>query len=171
MTANEEQQNKKPLNPDILKWAVAGLLGFVIIVFVFGVGIWVGTEKARFSYGWAESYHKNFGGPKTGFLGNWREFPAGDFIEGHGSFGEIIGINNDNIVVKDRGNTEKIILLKENTTIERFRDTIKPEELKVGDFIVVIGSPNDSGQIEAELIRVLPAPQSFLPPESNKRYF
>ena len=160
----QKQGGKKTSNSDILKWVIIGFLALIIIVLVFGIGIRVGLEKARFSYGWAENYHKNFGGPRMGFMDDWRQFPAGDFIEGHGSFGEIIKINNDNLVIKGGDNAEKVILLKGDTIIERFRETLKPGDLKVGDFIVVIGSPNDSGQIEAKLIRVLPDQQSFLPP-------
>ncbi len=167
----ENQQNRKISNPDILKWIIFGIMGFIITVLVFGIGVWVGTEKARFSYGWAESYHTNFGGPRMGFFGNWRELPAGDFIESHGSFGEIIKIDNDGFIIKGRDNTEKIITITEDTVIERLKDAIKLSDLKINDYVVVIGSPNDSGQIEAKLIRVLPPPPlSYLPKSFNNHY-
>ncbi len=156
---------KRLLHPDVLKWIITGLAGFIIIVLVFGAGVWVGGEKARFSYYWAESYHKNFGGPRPGFLGDWQNFPAGDFIEGYGAFGEIIKIDDSMLVVKGRDNVEKIILIKDNTTIERFRDTIKITDLKIGEYIVVIGEPNNAGQIEAKFIRLLPV----LPKETSFR--
>src|SRR3989344_915458 len=107
-------------NPDILKWVIIGLAGFVALILVFGAGVKVGALKARYSYKWAESYHKNFGGPRGGFFGDWRQFPAGDFISGHGAFREII-----------------------------------KEGLKVGDRAVIIGSPNEEGQIEAKMIRIM----------------
>ena len=164
----DENKQNKIFNTDTLKWVIIGLAGFIIVVLAFGLGIWVGTKKAEFSYRWAESYHENFGGPRGGFVANWRDFPAGDLIEGHGSFGEIIKIDDNSFVIKSRENAEKVILLKEDTVIEKFRETIKPGDLKTGDFVVVIGSPNDSGQIEAKLIRVMPAPpMSFLPPNLN----
>ncbi|TSC53659.1 MAG: hypothetical protein LiPW39_149, partial [Parcubacteria group bacterium LiPW_39] len=53
-----------------------------------------------------------------------------------------------------QGDVEKIILISEKTTIEKGRETIKKEELKAGDRVVIIGSPNEQGQIEAKLIRV-----------------
>jgi hypothetical protein len=47
--------------------------------------------------------------------------------------------------------------------IERLRETVKISDLKVDDFVVVIGEPNDSGQIEAKFIRLLPpAPLGFI---------
>lgn len=153
----DEQQDKKIVNRDVLKWVIIGLAGFIIICLVLGVGVWIGAEKAKFSYRWAENYNKNFGGPRAGFMNDLGRFPAGDFIEGHGTFGEIIKINSD-LVVKGQGDAEKIIVVSPETVIQKGRDTIKKEELKVGDNIVVIGSPNESGQIEAKLIRVLPGP-------------
>jgi len=170
---DEDKQDNKKINPlpssegdrvnrDVLKWIVIGLAGFVIIVLVFGTGMFVGQMKARFSYRWAESYHKNFAGPEGGFFGDWRTLPPpGDFIEGHGTFGEIIKINDSDLIVKGQGDVEKVILITKDTTIERGRDTLKKEELKVGDSIVIIGSPNEQGQIEAKLIRVFPPKTSF----------
>lgn len=142
------------MKSDILKRVIVGLAGFVVLVLIFGVGMKIGELKARFSYRWAESYHKNFGGPRGGFFGDWRGFPRGDFIESHGTFGEIIKINDSDLVIKGQGDMEKIILISEKTTVEKGRDTIKKEELKVGDRVVVIGSPNEQGQIEAKLIRI-----------------
>lgn len=151
----DEQQDKKIVNRDVLKWVIIGLAGFIIICLVLGVGVWIGAEKAKFSYRWAENYNKNFGGPRSGFMADLRRFPTGDFIEGHGTFGEIIKIDSD-LVVKGRGDVEKIIVVSSETVIQKGRDAIKKEGLKIGDNIVVIGSPNESGQIEAKLIRVLP---------------
>jgi len=149
---------------DILKWIIVGLLAIVVIVLVFGLGVFVGEKKAKFSYRWAENYHKMFAGPRAGFLGNLRisPFPPFDeFIEGHGTFGEIIKIEGNNLVVKGRGNVEKVIIVTEKTVIKSGRKDIKFSDLKIGDMIVIIGSPNDKGQIEAKLIRVFPPKISF----------
>jgi len=149
---------------DILKWIIVGLLSIVIIVLVFGLGVLVGEKKAKFSYHWAENYHRMFAGPKIGFLGSLRipPFPPFDeFIEGHGTFGEIIKIEGNNLVVKGRGNVEKVIIVTEKTVIKSGREDIKVSDLKIGDIIVIIGTPNDKGQIEAKLIRVFPPKTGF----------
>jgi len=146
-------------NRDILKWVVVGLACFGAAVLIFGAGVFVGGTKAKFSYRWAESYHKNFGGPKEGFFGDWKEMPRGEFMEGHGSFGEIIELNTStssgrgSFVIKGRGDMEKIILTVPETIIKNGRDTVE-DGLKVGDKVVIIGSPNNEGQIEAKLIRI-----------------
>ncbi len=163
---NNEQNNKKinpspfpkgdRVNPDVLKWVVIVIIGFVVVALIFSVGMFVGGTKARFSYRWAESYHKNFGGPQGGFLGDWRKLPLSpsDFIEGHGTFGEIIKINDSDFVIKGQGDIEKVIIITEDTVIKKGMATIKKEELKIGNRVVVIGSPNEEGQIEAKLIRL-----------------
>jgi hypothetical protein len=102
-----------------------------------------------------------FAGPKAGFLGNLKMPPFDEFIEGHGTFGEIIKIEGNNLVVKGRGNVEKVIIVTEKTVIKSGREDIKFSDLKIGDMIVIIGSPNDKGQIEAKLIRVFPPKTGF----------
>jgi len=143
------------MNKDILKWIIVSLTGFAVIVLIFGAGMVVGGMKAQFSYRWTESYHKNFAGPRNGFLNDWRNnlFFPGDFIEGHGAFGEIIELEEDGFVIKGRGGIEKLIMITQDTTIKKGK-RIKEDSLKVGDNIVVIGSPNEEGQIEASLIRL-----------------
>jgi len=152
-----EEKNNKEINQDVLRWIIIGLVGFALIALIFSAGMKVGASKAKYSYLWAESYHKNFAGPRDGFLGDWRSAPplsSGDFIEGHGAFGEIIQIDDTGLVVRGRGNIEKLIIINQNTTIQKGRDMVKKDELKVNDQIVIVGSPNEDGQIEAKLIRI-----------------
>ena len=149
---------KKSINQDVLKWVIVGLIIIVIVVLIFGAGIVVGERKARFSFRWAEQYHRNFAGPQVGFFSDWRSFPAGDLIGAHGVFGQIIKIDGSTVIIKGSDNVEKIVLIKDSTIIERFRDIVKITDLKVDGYIVVIGEPNDAGQIEAKFIRLLPSP-------------
>lgn len=150
---SEEKHKKLFQNPDVLKRVIIGLAGFIVIILIFGAGVKVGTLKARYSYRWADNYHKNFAGPRGGFLGDWRSFPSGDFIGGHGAFGEIIELSDSSFVIKGREDIEKIIVITEETIIKKGRETIQ-DGLVVGNRVTVIGSPNEEGQIEAKLIRV-----------------
>jgi len=142
----------------IILWSLGGLVAFLLI---FKMGMSVGFRKANFSFRWGENYHQNFGGPRGGFLGNWS---GKDFIDAHGVTGQIIKIDGNTLVIKGRGDAEKIVALDEKTVIERFRETLKPADLKVDDLIVVIGEPNEAGQIEAKLLRVMPPPVGGAPP-------
>lgn len=129
---------------------------------VFSLGMAIGYRKARFSYAWGENYHRNFGGPRNGFLGDFgRDLMGMDFIGAHGTFGQILEIKDSELVVRGKDNVEKIIVVGEDIEIRRFEDTIKLSDLKVDDPIVIIGEPNDSGQIEAKFIRVMPTPSSM----------
>ena len=87
-------------------------------------------------------------------MGGFPGFPDRDFIEGHGAFGEIIKINDSDLVIKGKDDVEKIILITKDTVIKKGKKTIKKEDLKVGNAITVIGNPDNQGRIEAELIRV-----------------
>lgn len=140
------------------------LVGFIILLFVLKLGMVVGFKKANFSYRWGENYHQNFAGPRSGFFGGLiKDFSGRDFIGAHGVFGQIIKIESSTLIIKGQDNTEKIVLVKDNTVIERLRDTIKSSDLKVDDYIVIIGEPNDKGQIEAKFIRLLPSPLPMQP--------
>jgi len=153
-------ENKK-INHDTLKWIIIGVVAFVVLVLAFGAGMFIGEIKARFSYRWAENYHRNFGGPQNGFMGELKMMPPNsEFIEGYGAFGQIIKIESSAIIIKGRGDVEKIIVIKDDTVIKRLRNTIKLKDLKIDEYIMVIGDPNDAGQIEAKLIRVLSPMQS-----------
>ena len=162
---NEEKSIKKLFkifeNRDVLKWIIIGLVSFTALVLVFGAGVKVGALKARYSYRWAENYHKNFAGPRGGFFDNFRRgFDDDDFIEAHGVFGSVIKIDTSTssgqatLIVKGKDNVEKTILIFDKTTISNRRDVIKFDGLKIDDQVVIIGSPNEQGQIEAKFIRV-----------------
>lgn len=154
MNEDNQSQNKKLLHHDGLKWIIIALLAIGVIILVFGIGLWVGGKKAKFSYHWAEQYHEMFAGPRAGFFGDWRSFPRGEFIEAHGAFGEIIEMKENEFVIKGRGDVEKVILIIDKTIIQKGREKVKKEDLKVGNFVVVIGSPNEEGKIEAKMIRI-----------------
>jgi len=135
-------------------------LGVIAILFLtFNAGMYVGFRKARFSYQWGENYHKNFAGPRGGFF---RDFGGKDLIDANGVAGQIIKIDSQTLVIKGRDNVEKIVLVKDNSVINRLREIIKLSDLTVDDNIVVIGEPNDQGQIEAKLIRIMPLPSGMM---------
>ncbi|MCX6790944.1 MAG: hypothetical protein NTV62_01975 [Candidatus Gribaldobacteria bacterium] len=151
----------------------------VILLMVFKLGLIVGTRKADFACRWSDSYHRNFGGPKGGFM---NEFKDRNFMDASGIFGQIIKIDNSTstattepavlkIIIRGRDNAEKIILVSGNTSIALTKDNLKPQDLKMDDLVVVIGEPNQQGQIEAKLIRIIPPPTGMenLPPNGRIR--
>jgi hypothetical protein len=131
---------------------------------VFRLGMFVGFRKAGFSYQWSDNYHRNFAGPRGGFGG---DIMGNDFIEANGAFGRIIKIDGQTIAVKGKNEAEKLILISDKTIIKKFKDTVPAAELKTDDNIVVIGEPNEAGQIEANLIRIMPTPPSGRPMDAK----
>ena len=126
----------------------------VVTMLIFSAGIFVGFHKASFGRAWGENYERNFGmGP------NRMMFGRDNFPNAHGAVGKIIKIELPTIIVQDeKDNTEKVILIKEggDTRIQEMMTSIKATDLAINDYVVVIGSPNDQGQIEAKFIRVMP---------------
>jgi len=128
---------------------------------IFRLGMAVGFYKAGFSYRWGENYHRNFGGPRAGFLG---DFFGRDLIESHGTVGKIIKVEPPSIIIDGKDGIEKDIVIKDDTAVKKMHETIAAKDLKIDDFVVVVGSPNNAGQIEAKLIRVMPSPATIPPP-------
>ncbi|MDO8676842.1 MAG: hypothetical protein Q7K16_04350 [Candidatus Azambacteria bacterium] len=160
------------------KIVAISLAAMAVMFLTFVVGMHVGFRKAMFSYQWGENYHKNFTGPRGGmFRGMLRDFGGKDFIDSHGASGQILkvdpstdstgslqaGSGQAELIIKGQDGVEKIIVIKEDTSIARLRETIKISDLKINDSVAIIGSPNEQGQIEAKFIRVLPEPGAIAP--------
>lgn len=141
----------KPLGIAIV---AIGVLAVLFLVFLAGEAVEAG--KANFSYRWGESYYRNLVGPHSATPFNMMR--GGNFMMGYGTAGSIIKIDNATLTIQDeRDKSEKTVVVGKDTVIRRFRDALQLSDLKVDDDVIVVGSPNNSGQIEARLIRVLPA--------------
>ena len=167
--------NKEQIKNEVKKFAESKnfkkliyILGaIVVITLVFQAGMMAGYRRASFSRDWGNNYERNFGPKREGprfMMNNMRDIP-----NAHGAIGKIIKIEFPNIVVLDKDQTEKIVIIKDDTSILERREILGKESLAVDEFIVVIGNPNDQGQIEAKMIRIMPAPEDMMgiPPVIN----
>lgn len=130
-----------------------------IIVLIFQLGMIAGFRKASFSNDWGNNYERNFGPMRKAppfMRDNLREMP-----NAHGAIGKIIRIEFPNIVVLDKDQTEKVVVIKDDTNILERKDKVTKDNLVVDQFIIVIGNPNNQGQIEAKLIRIIPSPEEI----------
>jgi len=132
---------------------IIGIFCLTLLVSSFQIGMIVGFRKARVSYDWSEHYDKNFGGPRRAIMG----MPIGtpQFMGAFGNFGTIIRIDDPAIIISGSNNTERIVITDDKTQFINIRDKILKTDLKLGDSIVIIGEPDDQGQIIARLIRLL----------------
>jgi hypothetical protein len=153
--------NSKTTHSNIIALVVGAVL---IALLSFAAGIHVGFKKAKFSYKWGENYERNFMGPRPGMMGPgfmdrgpmgfFREFGGKDFRNAHGLSGTIISIADNKLIIKDRDEKENTVSATDKTIIKQRRDTLKISDLKTGNIVVVVGNPDDSGVINADIIRV-----------------
>jgi hypothetical protein len=145
---------KKLLESKFLKILIYILGVLIIVVLIFQAGFYAGFRKASFGREWGNHYFENFG-PRhdRGGMPIMMEFP-----NPNGANGKIIKIELPTIIVQDRDNTEKVVLLEDDTKIISQKQDISVKDLKIDDFVVIIGNPNNKGQIEAKLIRIMPVP-------------
>lgn len=132
---------------------------FVILVSFIG-GIKVGAHKALFSCQWGENYERNFMGsrPPMEHTGPFelmaRNFEGRDFRNAHGMAGAIISVADGKLIIKDKDGKENTVAVTDKTIIKSQANNLKISDLKTDDQIVIMGRPNDSGMVEADLIRV-----------------
>jgi hypothetical protein len=153
------------------KWLISILVGLIILLLIFQLGMYVGFRKAGFSFRWGDNYHMMFGGPRGGFL---RDFEGKDFISGHGTAGIIAKIDGNSLIIKGPDGVEKIINITDGTAIKKGTADIKLSDLKIDERVVIIGSPKEDGSIDAKIIRIFdinnlpPSPPDFMGPKGGR---
>jgi hypothetical protein len=136
---------------------IVGIGAAVIVLIIFQAGVFVGYRKASFAYRFGDNYYRTFNRRTPAPLG----FPVGDkFFVSHGAAGQVMSISLPTFVVAGPDSVEKTVLVGTSTLVRKLDAELKPEDIKTGDFVVVIGDPNDDSQIQAKLIRILPDPPS-----------
>ena len=124
-----------------------------ILVCVFEAGVSLGYHEATFSSHWGANYEQNFGnGGMQGSMG----IPDGHDPEPHGTAGQIISISGSTIVVQNTDRQEQKIVISSSTVIRNQENTMTAASLATGDYVVIVGNPDNQGNIEASLIRIIP---------------
>lgn len=138
------------------------LASLIVLLLVFMGGEAVGFRKASYSYQWGERYFQSFVGPRPGFPG---DLGRDGFLGDHGTAGTVLSVNaaSSTLAVNDVGGTEREVLVSSSTFLRMGRDTISLSDLKTNERVVIVGTPDSVGRIEAQLIRVLP-PGGMMPP-------
>lgn len=140
-------------------------LGIIVLMLgSFAGGVKVGIHKAKFSYRWGENYEQNFmggrpggdgpGGERGGMTGMMKDFEGRGFRNAHGLAGTIISVAENKIIVKDKDGKENTVAVTDKTLIKSRQDDLRIENLKADNQIVVMGSPDENGVVNAVLIRV-----------------
>lgn len=148
----------------VFRNVLIGSASVIILLLTFKAGMVAGFRKSSYSFNWGQNYHRNFGGPREGWLDDLR---GRDFIDGNGITGQILKIDDSTLVLKGRDGAERVIVVTDDTAIRRFKDSVSISDLHVDELIVVIGEPNDQGRIVAKLIRLMPPAPNTLPAASQ----
>lgn len=141
-------------------------VGIMFVSFlIFQAGMFVGLYKSSFRHDWDDNFFRNFGPRNNGRMigGDIQD----NFPNAHGAIGKIIKIEFPTMIIADKDNTEKVILITDDTKIRQMRQEGTFDDLKIGTYVVVIGSPNNQGQIEARLLRIIPNSIDSIVPNTN----
>jgi hypothetical protein len=110
---------------------------------IFQLGMLVGYRKAQFTNELGENYARGFGRP---------EMPGG-----HGAVGTIVRVDLPSIIIEGPDNLEKEVLVSSSTLIRSLDQNASTSALQTNAIVTIIGTPNNQGQIVANLIRIITA--------------
>ena len=143
-----DKENKKlACHHGVLALVIAVLLGFILIVLVFKIGMMVGMSKSSFYSCGTANYQKDFSKHMVGKFSAWKK-------SAYSSYKEVVKLTESGFVVKDSDNKEQTIVISEDTVIIKGIEKTG-NEVSVGDKVYVVGSSNESGQVEASMVKIL----------------
>lgn len=142
------------------------MAGVAVLAGVFQLGMSVGERKAKHFNRWNENYGRNFGpgftGPgmmDPGFGRRMMDLPqpfGNAALPGaHGVFGKVLSTDGGKILIQGQDGVEQSILVTTSTAIRVGNSEAKLGDIETDQRISVFGRPNDQGQIEARLIRLM----------------
>jgi hypothetical protein len=138
-------------------------IGFLIIaLFVFEAGVAVGFHKAGFTRSWEEHYGDNFGAPVMYGM------PARGLPDPHGASGTVMNVSLPTFGVAGPGRSEQIVEVGRGTIIRDGANTVDTSDIAPGKYVIVIGTPGERGEVDARLVRVLPAPDATSSPAKGQ---
>ena len=140
---------------------IIGLLSLIVALFVFQLGVFVGYHKAFSSYSGGDRFYRMMQGPQ-GPQGP--QIPQAmfddkdDFLPSHGVTGRVVSVSLPSFIVAAPNNLEKTVVVGDKTITRKFRDTVMSSDIHTNDFVIVLGEPDQSGNVDAKFIRIMPAP-------------
>ncbi len=137
----------------LVRTILIALGSLVILSGVFALGARMGQRQERHFTRWSEGYDRMFGRPGPGGLPPGRPM----FPMEHAIFGKVISMSTSTMVVQGKEGIEQSVTMASSTEIRAGRETIAIKDIKPDAEVAIFGAPNEQGQIEARLIRVMPA--------------
>ena len=149
---NLQEAFKNPHTKKTLK-----ILGVILAaMIIFSGGMIVGFFKGEFSEKWDRNYMGVMGGPRSPF--STFSDTDGRAPSPHGTAGQVISFNNNQLVIKGPGDTENVVTISPQTVIRELHRQGTTTEILAGSWVTAIGSPDESGRLVATFVRIMPAP-------------
>jgi len=137
----------------VLMGLLIGIIALIILLAVFNLGVLVGSRRTDSFYRWDENYARNFTMPPP-FSSS--SLPGtGRFLTADGVAGTVLKVNGASLVIEDTAGIERTVIVSTTTAIRQGDSTVSVSDVEDNDQLVVIGSPDQSGQIDATFIRIL----------------
>ncbi len=138
-----------------LVWILVAAGELTLLLLVFRVGEVIGVNRANFDAAWEQNYSRFFGAPHPdGFLEEFNELPPP--VPAFGNTGTVLSVAGGRLVIQDNHLNEKTVTISSSTTIRFGSGTITASQIPDGAQIVIIGAPNQQGEIVARFIRIFP---------------
>jgi hypothetical protein len=128
-----------------------------IAVLIFHAGFIAGSHN-RFPSPQGQVPGWNFKAPGFGDI----HFPQSFMMQGHGLVGTIQDISTSSITIQTREGDTRTIALTKKTQFRNLDGSASSTALSAGSSIMVLGVPDENGQISADVIRIVP---SDFPPQ------
>ncbi len=147
---------KKLVSSTSFKVILMAIVSLAIASLVFQAGVFVGFHKASFLFKSGDNFYRTFG-ERGGMMMNGGMF-RDEFSGGHGAVGKIVKIELPKLIVLGSDNIEKVVTTDSKTEVREGRKNSSINKLSLDQYITVLGTPNDKGEITAKLIRVMSGP-------------
>ena len=147
--------DSNPLNSahlPILRKTIYGLAILLAVLIIFQAGMSVGYRRATFLYHWDTSYSSGLGNPHSILAPFARD---ADDMNPNSVIGNLVSVHMPLIMVKGPSSAERVVLLSSSTIIRYSGQDVSISNLSNGNQVLVIGAPDDQGQIRASFIRIL----------------
>jgi hypothetical protein len=148
--------NQEKISRFIDSLTMPRVIGIIFVIgiaaAIFELGVFVGFHKAAYVFHWEQHLNRGFGEPGRGDA----LFFNAAVPNPHGAAGTVVSISLPTFVIAGNAESEKVIRIGTTTIIRQGFTATSSSALKKGEVAVVLGEPNEAGEIEAALIRILP---------------
>jgi hypothetical protein len=131
------------------------IAGLIMIIATFEAGRSFGLHEARRVGEWGENYARNFGRPTGPGFGARAPLPGG-----HGAEGTITDVTLPTFRIVDENHPEETVRVSDGTLIRGSKGNVASTTLATGQNVIILGTPDSQGVINAKFIRITPSRQS-----------